>query len=49
MECGRGIGEPKEHDSGFKKAFMGNEGSFPLMAIFDMNIVVAPMDIKFGE
>ena len=28
---------------------MGNEGGFPLMAVFDSYIVVSPPNIKFGE
>ena len=28
---------------------MGDEGGFPLMSIFDSDIVVSPSDIKFGE
>ena len=28
---------------------MGNEGSFPLMSIFDSDIIVSPLDIKLGE
>ena len=28
---------------------MGNEGSFPLMTIFDVDIVVALSDVEFGK
>ena len=28
---------------------MDDEGGFPLMSIFDLDIVVSPSDIKFGE
>ena len=49
LECGWRVGKPEEHDHWFKKAFMGNEGGLPLMAIFDMDIVIAPVDVKFSE
>ena len=28
---------------------MGNEGSFPLMPIFDSDIIVSPLDVELGE
>ena len=28
---------------------MGNEGSFPLMPVFDSDIIVSPSDIKLDE
>ena len=28
---------------------MGDKGSFPLMPIFDLHIIVSPLDVKFGE
>ena len=28
---------------------MGNEGSFPLMPVFDSDIIVSPLDVKLGE
>ena len=28
---------------------MGDEGCFPLVAIFDMDIIVTPTNIKFSE
>ena len=49
LESGRGIGETKEHHSGLKESFMSNEGSFPLMSIFDSDIVVSPSDVELGE
>ena len=49
LESGRGIGETKEHHSGLEESFMSNEGSFPLMSIFDLDIVVSPSDIELGE
>ena len=49
LEGGRGIGETKEHHHRFEEPFMGDEGSFPLMSIFDSGIIVSPSDIKLGE
>ena len=46
--CG-GVGKSKEHYHWFEEAFVCDEGSFPLMAIFDANIVVSPVDVKLGE
>ena len=28
---------------------MGDEGSFPLMSIFDLDIIVFPSDVELGE
>jgi len=49
LESGRGVGEAEEHDSRFKETFMGDEGGFPLMSIFDADVVVAPSNIEFCE
>ena len=49
MECGGGISEAKEHYCGFEETFVGDESGFPLMSIFDSDIVVSPSDVKLGE
>ena len=49
LECGWRVGEAEEHNGGFKEAFMGDKGGFPLVAIFDVDIVIAPTDVKFGK
>ena len=49
LECGWRVGEAEEHDGGFNEAFMGDKGGFPLVAIFDVDIVIAPTDVKFGK
>ena len=49
LECSWGVGKPKEHNSWFKESFVGNESSFPLVAVFDMDVVVAPSDIELSE
>ena len=45
----RGVGEPKEHYCWFEEAFVRDEGSLPLVAIFDADVVIVPADVKFGE
>ena len=49
LESGGGIGEAKEHYSGLKESLMGDKGSFPLMSIFDSDIIVFPLDVELGE
>ena len=49
LECGRGVHESKEHDCGFEKSFVCDEGSFPLVSVLDSDIVVPPVDIELGE
>ena len=49
LEGGRGIDETKEHHGWFKESFMSDESGFPLMSILDSDIVVSPLDVKFGE
>ena len=44
-----GIAEAEEHYGGFEQAFGGNEGRFPLVFFSDANVIVAPLDVKFGE
>ena len=49
LEGGRGITETEEHYGWFKESLMSDEGGFPLMSILDLDIIVPPLDIKFGE
>ena len=49
LKSGGGVGNAKEHDSGFVESPVGNEGSFPLVTIFDSDIVISPSYIKLGE
>ena len=49
LEGGRGISETKEHYGWFEESLMGDKGSFPLMFILDSDIIISPLDIKFGE
>ena len=49
LEGGGKVDESEKHDSWFEEAFMGDECSFPLMAIFDVDIVISPSYVKFGK
>ena len=51
-ECLKGwwsIAKTKEHDSGFVETKRSDEHCLPLILLFDMNIVVAPMDVELGK
>ena len=43
LEGGQIIGEAKEHDQRFEEALIRSEGSFPLISLLDLYIVVSPM------
>ena len=49
LEHGGGVAEIKEHDSGFEESFVGDEGSFPLVAVLYLNIVIPPVNIELGK
>ena len=49
LECGRGVGESKEHHCGFEEPLVGDEGGLPLVSVFDPYVVISPLGIKFGE
>ena len=46
---GGGVGHAEEHDSGFIESLVGNEGGLPLVAVFDLDIVISPSHIKLGK
>ena len=43
------IAETKEHDCGFIEAKWSNERSLPLILFANVNVVITPSYIKFGE
>ena len=45
LERGGGVREAKEHDHGFEKAAICLESGFPLIAISNAYVVIAPSDI----
>ena len=49
LECSRGVGESKEHHCWFKDAKWCLECCFPLVSLFDLNIVIAPVNVEFSE
>ena len=49
LEGGGSVAEPKEHDSGFKESHGGDESGLPLIFLSDANVVISPMNVKFGE
>ena len=49
LKGSRRVGEAKKHHGWFKKSFMGDESSFPLVSILDVDIVISPANIKLGK
>ena len=49
LESSRRVVEAEEHDCQFKEPFVSDEGYFPLMAVFDLDVVVAPLNVKLDE
>ena len=49
LKSWRSITETKEHYSGFKEAERSDECCFPLVLFPNMNVVIAPSNIKLSE
>ena len=49
LEYGRRATKTKEHDCWFEESFVSNKGCLPLVTIFDADIVVSPMNVKFSK
>ena len=49
LEGGGSVAEPKEHDSGFEESHGGDESGLPLIFFSDVNVVISPTNVKFGE
>ena len=49
LKSRRGVAEPKKHYGGFKKTERGDERCFPLIFLSDVDIVITPSNIEFGE
>ena len=49
LEGGGSVAEPKEHDGGFKESHGGDESGLPLIFLSDVNVVISPTNVKFGE
>jgi hypothetical protein len=46
LERCRQVGETKEHNKWFVQTAVGYKGGFPLVFLFDMDIVVAPVQVQ---
>ena len=49
LECRRRVAEPKEHHCWFEKPQGCDEGSFPLVFFTNVDVVIAPSDVKLCE
>ena len=49
LKGGRRVREAEEHDCWFKQSLVRDKCGFPLVTVFDSDIVVTPSDVKFGE
>ena len=49
MEGGGTVCQAKEHHQGLKEASVHPEGSFPLVSLFNMHVVVSPTDVQLCE
>ena len=45
LECGWCIGKAEEHHHRFEKASIGFKGSFPLVAIVDVDVIISPLNV----
>ena len=45
----RGVAETEEHHGWFEESFVGDESGFPLMTVFDADVVVSRANIKLGK
>jgi hypothetical protein len=49
LESSRRVGEAEEHNCWFEGSLRSEEGSFPLISVFDANVVVSLADIELSE
>ena len=49
LECWRHVAEAEKHDSEFIETEGSNECGFPLILFVNVNIVITPSYIEFGE
>ena len=49
LESGQRVAKSKEHHSWFKESKRGREGHFTAVFRVEEDVVVFPMNIKFGE
>jgi hypothetical protein len=44
-----GVCQAEEHDHRLEEPFACFKGGFPLISLFDADVIVAPLYVKFGE
>ena len=49
LKCGEGVAHSEKHYRGFVQSSIGLERGFLLVPFFDLDVVVAPMDIQFSK
>ena len=49
LERGRRVAKAEEHDGWFKEPFMDDESRFPLMAVFDVNVIIPLANIELSK
>ena len=49
LESSRTVGEAEEHDKGFEEASICSKGSFPLITLLDLYVVISPAYIQLRE
>src|SRR5438477_4308453 len=49
LKRSRSIAKTKKHDQRFEKASIRDKCSFPLITLFDPNIVISPANVNDGE
>ena len=49
LEGGGSVAKSKEHDSRFEESHGGDESGFSLILLPDVNVVISPTNVKFGE
>ena len=49
LEGGGSVAKSKEHDGGFEESHWSDKGSFPLIFLLDMNVVISPTNVEFSE
>ena len=49
LEHGGSVAKFEEHDGRFKESHGCDECRFPLVFLSDVDVVVSPADVKFGE
>ena len=49
LEGSGGVGEAEEHDGGLEESLVSDEGRLPLMAVFNLYVVIPPPYVELGE